>query len=132
MLPFEFRMLGLSVVLGLIHVIAASHFASLQRGYRWTASARDEPLAPLIGVAGRLARALDNFCETFPLFAALAVGVVVAGKSGALSQWGAGLYFAGRAAYLPLYALGVPLVRSLVWNVAALGIGLLLVALLWS
>ncbi len=132
MLPFEFRMLGLSVVLGLIHVIAASHSASLQRGYRWTASARDEPLAPLIGVAGRLARALDNFCETFPLFAALAVAVVVAGKSGALSQWGAGLYFAGRVAYLPLYALGVPLVRSLVWNVAALGIGLLLVALLWS
>jgi uncharacterized MAPEG superfamily protein len=125
-------MLGLSVALGLIHIIAASHSASLQRGYRWTASARDEPLAPLVGVAGRLARALDNFGETFPLFAALAVAVVVAGKNGALSQSGAGLYFAGRVVYLPLYALGVPLVRSLVWNVAALGIGLLLVALLWS
>lgn len=132
MIPFEFRMLGLSVTLGLIHIIAASHSASLQRGYRWTASARDEPLAPLTGVAGRLARALDNFCETFPLFAALAVAVVVAGKSGALSQWGAGLYFAGRVVYLPLYALGVPLVRSLAWNVAALGIGFLLVALFWS
>ena len=132
MVPFEFRMLGLSVALGLIHIIAASHSASLQRGYRWTASARDEPLAPLVGVAGRLTRALHNFCETFPLFAALAVAVVVAGKSGALSQWGAGLYFAGRVVYLPLYALGVPLVRSLVWNVATLGIGLLLVALLWS
>jgi uncharacterized MAPEG superfamily protein len=130
--PFEFLMLGLSVALGLIHIIAASHSASLQRGYRWTASARDEALAPLVGLAGRLARALHNFCETFPLFAALAIAVVVAGKSGALSQWGAGLYFAGRVVYLPLYALGVPLVRSLVWNVSALGIGLLLVALLWS
>jgi uncharacterized MAPEG superfamily protein len=130
--PFEFLMLGLSVALGLIHIIAASHSASLQRGYRWTASARDEALAPLVGLAGRLARALHNFCETFPLFAALAIAVVVAGKSGALSQWGAGLYFAGRVVYLPLYALGVPLVRSLVWNVSALGIGLLLVALLRS
>lgn len=130
MVPFEFLMLGLSVVLGLVHIVAASHSASLQRGYRWTASARDEPVAPLAGVAGRLARALDNFSETFPLFAALAVAVVVAGKDGALSQWGAGLYFAGRVAYLALYALGVPLLRSLVWNVATLGIGLLLVALL--
>lgn len=132
MVPFEFRMLGLSVALGLIHIVAASHSASLQRGYRWTASARDEVRAPLVGVAGRLARALDNFGETFPLFAALAVAVVVAGNSGALSRWGAGLYVAGRVAYLPLYVLGVPLVRSLVWNVAALGIGVLLVALLWS
>jgi uncharacterized MAPEG superfamily protein len=130
MVPFEFLMLGLSVVLGLVHIVAASHSASLQRGYRWTASARDEPLAPLAGVAGLLARALDNFSETFPLFAALAAAVVVSGKNGALSQWGAGLYFAGRIAYLALYALGVPLHRSLVWNIAMLGIALLLVALL--
>jgi uncharacterized MAPEG superfamily protein len=132
MVPFEFRMLGLSVALGLVHIVAASHSASLQRSYRWTASARDEPLTPLVGVAGRLSRALANFCETFPFFAALAVAVLVAGKSGTLSQWGAALYFAGRVVYLPLYALGVPLVRSLVWNVATLGIVLLLVALLWS
>ena len=36
------------------------------------------------------------------------------------------------SAYLPLYAFGVPLVRSLVWNVAALGMTLMLVALLWK
>jgi uncharacterized MAPEG superfamily protein len=32
--------------------------------------------------------------------------------------WGAQLYFWGRLAYLPLYALGVFLVRSLAWNLA--------------
>jgi uncharacterized MAPEG superfamily protein len=131
-MPFEFLVLGMSVVLGLIHIVAASHSASLQRGYRWTASARDESKPPLGGVAGRLSRALQNFCETFPFFAALAIAIVVSGKSSALSQWGAGLYLAGRAAYLPLYALGVPLARSLIWNVATLGIGLLLFALLRS
>jgi hypothetical protein len=45
---------------------AASHAASLQRGYRRTASARDQEVAPLTGVAGRLDRALRNFSETFP------------------------------------------------------------------
>jgi uncharacterized MAPEG superfamily protein len=44
--------------------------------------------------------------------------------------WGAHLYFWARVVYLPLYALGVPLVRSLVWNVAFAGIVLLLLALL--
>jgi uncharacterized MAPEG superfamily protein len=132
MVAFELRMLGFSVVLGLVHIVAASHSASLQRGYRWTASARDQPVAPLLGTAGRLARALDNFLETFPLFAALVLAVVIAGKSSQVSEWGAGLYFVARVSYLPLYAFGVPLIRSLVWNVAALGIVLLLVALLWG
>jgi len=35
---------------------------------------------------------------------------------------------AGRAAYLPLYAFGVFLVRLLAWNAAILGIALLCLA----
>jgi uncharacterized MAPEG superfamily protein len=127
---FEIRMLGFSVVLGLVHIVAASHSASLQRGYRWTASARDQPVTPLLGLAGRLARALDNFSETFPLFAAIVFAVVISGKSGPLSEWGAGLYLVARVLYLPLYAFGVPLIRSLMWNAAVFGIVLLVVALL--
>jgi uncharacterized MAPEG superfamily protein len=63
-------MLVWSVVLGIVQIVAASHAASLQRGYRWTASPRDEKVEPLRGVAGRLERALRNFLETFLLFAA--------------------------------------------------------------
>ena len=59
------RMLTLSVVLGIVQIISASHAASLQRGCRWTASPRDEKVEPLRGVAGRLERALRNFGETF-------------------------------------------------------------------
>jgi len=40
--------------------------------------------------------------------------------------------FVARLAYFPLYAFGVSLVRSLVWTVAALGMTLMLVALLWK
>jgi uncharacterized MAPEG superfamily protein len=127
----ELRMLICSVVLGFVHIVAASHAISLQRGYRWTASARDGEVAPLTGIAGRLDRALRNFSETFPLFAALVFAAYAAGRHSALTETGAVLYFAARLIYLPLYALGVPLVRSLVWNVAALGMALLLVALVW-
>ena len=123
------RMLTLSVVLGIVQIIAASHAASLQRGYRWTASPRDEKVEPLRGVAGRLNRALRNFSETFPLFAAAVLAAQLTGTHNALTVWGAQLYFWARVAYVPLYAAGVPLIRSLVWNVGTIGIMLLIVAL---
>jgi uncharacterized MAPEG superfamily protein len=44
--------------------------------------------------------------------------------------WDAAL-FLGRVAYLPLYASGVPLVRSLAWNVATLGLVLVVVRLVF-
>jgi uncharacterized MAPEG superfamily protein len=131
-LNIEIRILAWTVVLGFVHIVAASHAASLQRGYRWTASARDREVAPLTGVAGRLDRALRNFSETFPLFAALLLAAQAIGRHSWLTETGAILYFVARLAYLPLYAFGVPLVRSLVWNVAALGMALLLVALFWA
>ena len=122
-------MLTLGVVLGLVQIVAASHAASLQHGYRWTSSPRDEPTPPLRGVAGRLDRALCNYLETFPLFAAVVLVAHVSDIHNALSEWGARLYLLGRVAYVPLYAAGVPLVRSLVWNVATVGIMLFVVAL---
>jgi uncharacterized MAPEG superfamily protein len=132
LIPIEMTVLAWAVVLGLVHIIAASHSASFQRGYRWTAGARDAVLPPLTGVAGRFARAFSNFSETFPYFAALALAVVATDRTGALSAWGVWLYLGGRLVYLPLYVLGVPVVRSLVWNVATTGIVLLAIALLWG
>lgn len=102
----------------------------MQRGYRWTASSRDEAAPPLRGVAGRLDRALHNFMETFPLFAAVVLAAHVSDTHGALTLWGAQLYFWARVVYVFLYATGIPLIRSLVWNVATAGILLFVVALL--
>lgn len=125
----EIGLLAASIVLGFVHIVLASHAASWQRGYRWTAGPRDESLPPLTGAAGRLARASQNFLETFPFFAAAILAAHVSGCEGALTLWGAHLYVWARLVYLPLYAIGVPLVRSMAWNVAALGIVLVLLAL---
>ena len=125
----ELKMLTLSVVLGIVQIVAASHAASLQRGYQWTASSRDEKVPPLQGVAGRLDRALRNFLETFPLFAAVVLAAHVTDTHNALTALGSQLYFWARLAYALLYAAGVPVVRSLVWNVATVGILLLVAAL---
>ena len=126
----ELKVLTWSVVLAFVHIVASSHAKSLQRGYRWTASAQDEQVPPLTGVAGRLERASTNYLETFPLFAALVLAAQVAGIHTTLTEWGSFLYLGARVVYLPLYALGIPLVRSLVWNVAAVGMLSFVVALL--
>ena len=130
LVTIELKMLTLSVVLGIVQIVAASHAASLQRGYRWTASTRDEKMPPLQGVAGRLDRALRNFLETFPLFAALVLTAHVSDTHSALTEWGAQLYFWARILYVLLYVSGMPLARSFVWNVATIGIVLFVVALL--
>jgi uncharacterized MAPEG superfamily protein len=125
----ELSLLGLAVVLGLLQILVSAQAANLQRGYRWGASARDEPRPPLTGLAGRLERAFRNFMETFPLFAAAVLIAHLAGRSSWMTVWGAHLYVWARVAYAVLYAAGIPYVRSLAWNVATLGIVLILLAL---
>ena len=123
-------MLALSAALGLVQIVLSSHAASFQYGYRWAASARDQAMPPLSGVAARLERALRNFMETFPLFVAAILVANGIDRHSWMTVWGAQLYFWGRVAYVPLYAFGVSLVRSIVWNVATVGIILVLLGLM--
>jgi uncharacterized MAPEG superfamily protein len=127
-MTIELKMLALSVILGLVQIVLSAQSKNLQLGYWWAAGPRDEPRPPLEGLAGRLERALTNFLETFPLFAAAVLMAQAMGVHNWMTEWGAQLYFWGRLAYLPLYAFGVILVRSLVWNVATAGIILILLA----
>ena len=39
-----------------------------------------------------------------------------------LADVGAALYLVGRALYLPLYAAGIPRLRTVAWQIATLGI----------
>ncbi|MEA2824661.1 MAG: hypothetical protein QOF03_1143 [Alphaproteobacteria bacterium] len=122
----ELWLLVAAVLLGFAQIILQAQSMNMQRGYRWNAGPRDEILPPLTGVAGRLNRALRNFLESFPLFAAAVLIASAANIHNGLTLWGAWLYVLGRIVYVPLYAFGVRYVRSLVWNVAVLGIFLIL------
>ena len=128
-MSFELWTLLAAVLLGLVHLSAASLAFKAQVGNAYSAGPRDEGLRPT-GVAGRLARAQANFMETFPYFAAAVLVVHVVGAEGTLSLWGSGLYLAGRIVYLPLYASGIPWVRSAAWCVATFGLVLVGVAAL--
>ena len=127
----ELRFLAASVILGLVHLIVDSHLISFQYGYRWTASSRETPVAPLQGVANRVDQAYTNFMETFPFFAAVVLAAHLAGRHSALTLWGAQLYFWGRLGYVLAAAAGYGMIRSaLCFNAALTGIVLFLIAIL--
>ncbi len=129
-MDIEIRMLAWAMMLGLVQLLLAAAGMTLQRGVKWNASARDGEARPLAGVPGRLDRAWRNFLETFPFFAAAALAVIATGRQGETSALAVQLYFWARVLYVPVYAAGIPYLRSVVWGVSMLGIAMLLWTLL--
>lgn len=130
-MTFELWTLLAATLLGLAHLSAASFSFKAQVGNAYTVGARDEGLQPR-GVSARLYRANANFLETFPYFAACVLIVHLTQAQGTLSGWGCAIYLAGRIAFLPLYAAGIPWIRTLSWNAATLGLVLVGVEAAWA
>lgn len=129
-LPTELALLGWSVILLFVHIALQGALATNDRGLGYNAGARDGEGKPLGTFAKRAERTLKNYSETWPAFAALALGLAVSGRTGGIGETGAWVWFASRIIYIPLYVLGVPYVRTLVWGVAAIGLVLMLVRFL--
>jgi uncharacterized MAPEG superfamily protein len=123
----ELKMLGWSVCLGLLHIAIAATLATQQRGIKWNAGNRDGEAKALTGATGRADRASRNFLETFPLFAVAVLAVVMLGKNTAHTAFGSEMYFWARLAYLVVYLIGIPYVRTLVWTAAMAGLTILVV-----
>jgi uncharacterized MAPEG superfamily protein len=131
-MPVELLIIALGAILLLIHIFAAVHLKTAQYGAKWNMGARDESVPPLNPAAGRLARAQANFQETFPIAIVALLGVVIAGRTSNLTALGGWIWLGARIVYLPLYAAGVPKVRTLVWAIGLVGLGLVLWPLLFG
>ena len=118
-----------AMILGLVHLSAGSFAFKAQVGNRYTVGARDEDLRPA-GVAARLDRAQRNFLETFAIFAAAILMLESLGGSGGwVSISGSLIYLVCRCLYLPLYAMGVPWLRTFSWNAATAGLVMVMIAI---
>lgn len=125
----ETTMLLWSVVLGLVQIAIAAMAGSNDLGLPYNLSSRDEPpVKSLSNMAGRLARAANNFRETFGLFAVSVILVVLLHRQTSGSALGAELYFWARVVYVPVYAFGIAVVRTIVWTVSIIGIVMVLLA----
>jgi uncharacterized MAPEG superfamily protein len=127
----ELDCLGWASILGIIHIIIAGNARTKEFGVRWNMSARDDKKPSLSPFTDRLFRAQSNFFETFPLFASAVLIVAVSQNSSVYSHWGALIYLSARAIYFPLYAFGVPVIRTIVWLISMIGLLLVLVPTLF-
>ena len=106
--------------------------ASLIRARAWTpkglmlAFGNRADLPEATQLAGRDQRAASNTLEDFVLFASLALTAQLAGATGERVLMGAEVFLWARIAYIPVYLLGVPFLRTAVWAVGVVGMGLMI------
>jgi uncharacterized MAPEG superfamily protein len=82
------------------------------------------PAAP--GFAGRSDRAAKNMLEGVVLFLAAVLAAQIAGKT-AQAALGATVFFWARLVYWPVYLGGIIYLRTAVWFVSIIGIGMIAV-----
>jgi len=128
----ELRILALGALLLLVHIFTATRFKTAQYGRKWNVGARDEALPPPTPVTGRTMRAQANFEETFPIAIVALIGVVLANRTSALTALGGWIWLGARVVYLPLYTAGVPVIRTIVFMISMVGLGMVIWPLLFG
>lgn len=132
MMPVELKILALGAVLLSVYIFTATRFKTAQYGRRWNMGARDEALPPPNALTGRTMRAQANFQETFPVAIVALLGVVLANRTSGLTALGGWIWLAARVVYLPLYAAGIPVIRTLVFIISMVGLGMVMWPLLFG
>lgn len=126
-MTLELHCLAWAIILGIAHIIVAGNARTKELGVKWNMSARDGKLLDLSPITERLLRAQSNFFETFPLFASAILIVAVSQTYSHYSYWGSLTYLIARMIYFPLYAFGIPVIRTLVWLISMVGLLLVLI-----
>jgi len=128
-MPVELKILGYAALLQFVQYIVMAVPVNLQLGVAYTGGNRDEQ-RQVTGVAGRLKRALENHFEGLVLFTIAVLVVTLGGASSPLTEACAWAYLWARVLYVPAYASGVFLVRSLIWSVGFIATAVMLIAAL--
>jgi uncharacterized MAPEG superfamily protein len=122
-------MLGLGAVLLLLQMFLQSVSSAIELGGGYKAGPRDDTRMVRSVIAGRADRAFRNLLETFPIFAALALALVITGRNGGLGALGAQVWIVMRILYVPLYLIQIPFARSVVWFASIFALVAMLVRL---
>ncbi len=128
-MPIELKVLGYAALLQLVQFVLMAAPVSAQLGIAYTGGHRDEQLQAT-GVPGRLKRAFDNHFEGLILFTIAVLVIVLGDASTGLTEKCAWAYLWARILYVPAYAWGVFLVRSLIWGIGFTATAIMLVVAL--
>ena len=76
-------------------------------------------------LAFRADQTAQNTLEGFILFAPLVITAHVAGLSNAQTELGAAVFFWARVAYIPVYLIGIAYLRTAIWLVSIVSMGMI-------
>jgi uncharacterized MAPEG superfamily protein len=122
----EIQMLCWSVVLGLVQLVILTVLAIKDQGPAYNIGSRDAPAPPVTVLTARLQRAFGNYRESFVYFAVAVLLVTFLNKTSATTALGAQIYFWARLLYIPAYASGIPVVRTVLWTISVIGLVMVL------
>ena len=127
----ELSILALYGLLVIITILLNVLTATGQVGLMTLGGARDN-MAPLTGLAGRVARTLDNSVVAMALFAPAVL--ILAAKDGFTSGTllAAQIFIIARVLFVPIYAFAIPVpfLRTIVWMAGFLATAFLFLAAL--
>lgn len=129
-MTIELTVLAWTLVLALAQIFLAAALRTRETGLSYNISARDNEAPPPGRLTARLQRAQSNLFETLPLFAGAVLIAHVANIHSSTTVLGCWLYLGARVLYVPLYAFGIPVLRTLIFGVSIWGLIMLLKALL--
>jgi uncharacterized MAPEG superfamily protein len=96
----------------------------------WSAVGNRENRKPTEAFAGRAERTAQNTLENFVLFAAIALVASVQNVSSPNLITGAQIFFWARIVYIPVYYVGIPMLRTAVWAASILGLAMMVATIL--
>ncbi len=126
----ELIVLAWASVLVIVHIAVQAGLAVSEFGLPYALGPQDEERQATGVLAKRAKRAARNLLETFPVFVALSLALVVANKTGGIAATGALIWIWARVAYLAIYLLGIPYVRTLAWVTSLIGLIMMMIKLL--
>ncbi len=120
-MSIELQYLIFTVFLLILQMLTQVGAGFLANGLLGLAGSRDDEVLTE-GLGGRFERAYYNMLETFPVFAALVLIIQVTESWTSTSAIAVQLYFWARVAYIPLYIIAIPFLRTLAWLASMVGI----------
>ena len=118
-MTYELWVLALCAVLLLVLYLIQGVYTTITAP-KWGVGARDGAREQSV-FSGRANRTVQNHIEAMAVFAPLVLIAHVLGISNHLTVWGAGLFLGARVFFVPLYFMGVPWLRTLVWFAGVAG-----------
>lgn len=118
-MSYELWVVALNAVILLV-LYAVQGADTVLNAPKWGLGARDE-VRDASAFTGRATRTVRNQIEALAVFAPLVIVAHLAGISNTLTLWGAGLFLGARVLFVPIYLLGIPYLRTLVWGAGFAG-----------